>query len=477
MEPMQPIILDDLTLLKSLGKGNYAEVYLTMKKGRRELFATKRMDRKFAEEPDNIKYLKNEIEILKELNHKNVVRLEDIKVTNTDYYLVTEYCNGGTLTDCLGKYIQKNGHPFTEEIVQYLMRQIVDGLAYLHHKNIIHRDLKLDNILVQFNSQEDKENLNMMNCNLKIIDFGFAAHLGKLNKCYSLLGSPPNMDPKILEKMEDTLYGLNLDKKVGYDLKADIYSLGTLCYEMLMGKPVFSGVNLDGLLQKVETGSYKIPINLSKETVSFLNDMLQYDAIKRYTADQLARHHFLTRNVHEFTPIDVQKISKKISHDKLKINIKRNKTIGYIVDDDDENKLINNSINNLSQSTSSYKIPIQSSTPPNVINPQLFKTPNLNNNNINFQNTINSPQNSLLPTVSVNNQYSAYTPYYNLNNQYYIPQYQTSSVNSNLPVNVLTTSPVGYPTMQVQTLAVSNTGGYPVNNIISNNGILYNSYM
>ena len=190
--------IDDLTLLKCLGKGSFGEVYLTNKEGKSGLFATKKMDREFADLPQVSKYLKNEIAIMRELNHKNIVKLEDVKITKKHYYLVMEYCNGGSLSDCLNKYQELYNKTFSEEIVQYLMRQIIQGLKYIHNKNIIHRDLKLDNILVNFDSDEDKKNVNMMKAEVKIIDFGFATHLKKEDLCYSTLGSPINMDPKIL---------------------------------------------------------------------------------------------------------------------------------------------------------------------------------------------------------------------------------------------------------------------------------------
>ena len=110
---------------------------------------------------------------MKELNHKNIVKLEDVKVTTNHYYLVMEFCNGSSLTECLRKYQEKYGRPFSEEIVQYLMKQIIVGIRYIHKRNIIHRDLKLDNILVNFDSNADKQNVNMMKAIVKIIDFGF----------------------------------------------------------------------------------------------------------------------------------------------------------------------------------------------------------------------------------------------------------------------------------------------------------------
>ena len=79
------VIVDDLTLLQCLGKGSYGEVFLTSKQGKSELFATKKMERSYVDQPQVAKYLKNEIAILKELNHNNIAKLEDVKITQNHY--------------------------------------------------------------------------------------------------------------------------------------------------------------------------------------------------------------------------------------------------------------------------------------------------------------------------------------------------------------------------------------------------------
>ena len=334
--------VDDLTLIKFLGKGSYGEVYLTKKDGKSELFATKKMDRQLMDQPQISKYFKNEIAILRELKyHRNIVKLEDVKMTKKHYYLVMEYCNGGSLSDCLKKYQNKTGKPFSQEIVQFLMKQIINVMKYIHSVGIIHRDLKLDNILINFDSDYDKNNTNMMKSTVKIIDFGFATHMGNSNLCYSTVGSPINMDPNILIKMNENKMGIDNGKMLGYDQKADIWSLGTLCYEMLIGKSAFDSQSMQELVDKVQSGTYTIPTNLSKEVVSFLNAMLQFNSQKRLSCEELSRHAFLTKNVRDFEPIDLKKVSNKVNRNNLNINIKRNNTIWSIFNEEDENKLIN----------------------------------------------------------------------------------------------------------------------------------------
>ena len=128
------MLIDDLTLIKPLGKGAFGEVYLTSKQGSQERFATKKIDKKFTSNPKAKKYLDNEIAILKDINHPNIVKLYDVKETSQFYYLITEYCNGSSLTDCLDWYQEEKNCAFPEEVVQYLMRQIVSALKYLHEK-------------------------------------------------------------------------------------------------------------------------------------------------------------------------------------------------------------------------------------------------------------------------------------------------------------------------------------------------------
>ena len=298
-------IVDDLVLIKSIGKGNYGEVYLTQKKGRPEYYATKKMERSVCEKPENLKRLQYEINILKVLNHPNIVKFYGLKKTTNHWYLLTEYCNGGSLLGNLQKYMTNYRRPFPEEVVQYLMKQIVSALNYLHFNKIIHRDLKLDNILVTFKNEYDKSSLNMMKAIIKIIDFGFATKLnGPLT--FTALGTPTNMDPQILEHINTGI------PNSGYNEKVDIWSLGTLCYQMVVGHMAFSGRSMEELFQKVKKGNYSLPMTLSKEIVSFINGMLQQDPNKRLTANQLLNHEFLTKHPSQFQPIDVRQISGTI---------------------------------------------------------------------------------------------------------------------------------------------------------------------
>ena len=143
------MLVDDLTLIKPLGKGVFGEVFLTSKQGTSTKYATKKLDKsKYMNNSKAKKYLDNEISILKSINHPNIVKLIEIKDTSKYCYIVTEFCNGGSLSNCLEKYQEKNNVAFPEEIVQYIMKQVINAVKYLHQKKIMHRNLKFTNILI-----------------------------------------------------------------------------------------------------------------------------------------------------------------------------------------------------------------------------------------------------------------------------------------------------------------------------------------
>ena len=315
--------IGDISLIKLLGKGSFGEVYKSYKKSKNKYFATKKISREIADNPTLKKYFKNEIIILSSLNHPNIVKFEEAKGSNNSYYITMEYINGNSLSECLKDYMERNKKAFPEEIVQYLMKQIIEAVYYLHNLKIIHRDIKLSNIMVNFNSDQDKNDLNMMNAQIKLIDFGVSTILsaGKNNLAYTAIGTLENMDPVILKK-----YLKREDLNLGYDEKVDIWSIGTVCYELLIGKPLFYSKNYGELLRQVESGAYIVPKNVSREVVSFINSMLQQDSKIRLSAGELRNHPFLKNNVSTFKKMET------VMANKNSLLLKKNKTIWDIFD-------------------------------------------------------------------------------------------------------------------------------------------------
>ena len=334
--------IDDITLIKLLGKGSYGEVYLSKKKGRNEYFATKKMGEGKLDKYNTKKDIENEIELLKILRHPNIIGFEGYKMTKDCFYITMEFANGGSLSDCLTKYQAKYGKAFSEEIIQHLMRQIISALKFIHSKKVIHRDLKLDNIMASFDNENDKNNVNMLRAKVKIIDFGTAIKVGPNNLATTIVGSPINMDPAILKKYQNMMSNKAIrDPKQPYDEKVDIWSIGTACYQMLIGKPCFDAESMDELVTKIEQGTYSVPTTISKEMVSFLNGMLQYESDKRLSSEELENHPFLKKRVRDFEKIDIERVKRKIDNKGLNINVKKNQTIWSIFNEKDEQMFVN----------------------------------------------------------------------------------------------------------------------------------------
>ena len=360
-----------------IGKGSYGEVYLAIKKGTNQKLAIKKINKQKIQSSKKINSMMSEITILHMLNHPNIVKFYSWAQSENNYYIATEYVNGGDLAKCLKKYKEKFNTPFPEIIVKYLMKQILEALNYLHKNKIVHRDLKLENIMVNFDNQKDKDDLNMLKAKVKLIDFGVARHLNKKDLLKSAVGTLINMDPAIVENYRNIV--LNRKKKAinEYDEKCDIWSVGTVCYELIIGNKIFEANNLEDLWDKIQEGRYKIPKSLSVESISFLNAMLQFEGNKRSSAEDLLRHKFLTNDTKdfsymktEFAPKNSKKAMKKSIWDLFKDEDKYLK-----IEENNKYQNNNNNYNNKNNNNNQY--------------------PNYNNNiNININNNQKNSNNN-----------------------------------------------------------------------------------
>ena len=315
--------IDDYILGDSLGKGAFGETFLGTKKGSTMKYAIKKFNK--TQHGASLRYIEQGIKILKNCNHPNIIKLYEVKEKEKDIYVIEEYCNGGALDKFLEYYLKKKKEPFSEEIVQHIMKQLIDAMKYLHGKKIMHRDLKNENILLNYEDEKSRENKDIMKAKIKIIDFAFARYLKEGELAKSILGSPLNMSPYIL----NCLTSNEKRKNTGYGEKEEIWTLGTICYELLTGEPLFNSEDIEYLKIKVNKGDYYLPLSLSKEAISFLNCMLQFNSEKRLTAAQLSEHNFLKKNVSEFKKIDVNELKdvEIISQPSIVISIKDSKPI------------------------------------------------------------------------------------------------------------------------------------------------------
>ena len=316
---------------EEISKNGSSKVFLATKIDNGKKYAIKKIDKSYLNDKHYKKYVNNEIFILKNINNEYCVKLYDLVFDINYIYLVFEYCNGGDLEMCLKEQLRIHKEAFSQEVVQHIMRQVIAGFVYLHSAQILHRDIKLENILVIFPTEEDKKNLNMLKTKIKITDFGFARFLKGENLAKSVLGSPNSMDPRILRKMAR----LDNDTEFGYDKKADIWSLGIATYELLIGCPAFEASSYEELLGKIENGEYHIPhqVTLSIEAISFLNGMLQYNPNRRLDVAELSKQYFLTRDVKSFHKINLKRANKDMDlGESIILNAKKqdNSNIGDI---------------------------------------------------------------------------------------------------------------------------------------------------
>lgn len=307
-----------LELIQKIGEGSYGVVYLANvedpKTGQKMVHALKKIE-KNARLYQNKKRLNNEINILKFIKQCDyVIQFYSCDNKKDAYWLYFEYCNGLSLSNTmrklrenLSKTITKN-YKTIEGIIQYYMVQIVKGIKYLHQHNIIHRDIKPDNILVKFDSDNDYTDLYIRNSKIKIADFGFATILNKTKSfmANSVLGTLAYTPPEIakafkLQEDKNTKNNHNtLNDKIDYGFEVDIWSLGVLFYELLFNKKPFQ--TREDMIQSLEKKQYTIPRvdGVSIESLDFLFMMLQYDKKDRLTIEKLSQHPFILNNYNTF---------------------------------------------------------------------------------------------------------------------------------------------------------------------------------
>ncbi|KAJ4490043.1 other/ULK/ULK protein kinase [Lentinula aciculospora] len=245
-------------ITSEIGRGSFAIVYKGSHEETHKQVAIKtvKRDKLSAKLFDN---LRSEIQILKLLSHRHITRLIDIVQSQHNIYLVMEYCSGGDLTHYIKKrgrvetleYVPSPGaapqyypHPRTggldEIVVRSFLRQLARALKFLRQRNLIHRDIKPQNLLLNPASPQELARGHPLGVPiLKVADFGFARSLPKTMMAETLCGSPLYMAPEILGYKK-------------YDESADLWSVGAVLYEISVGKPPFRAQNHIELLKKIE---------------------------------------------------------------------------------------------------------------------------------------------------------------------------------------------------------------------------------
>lgn len=295
----------DFYLEDILGEGQFGQVYLTG--ANPGLCCGKIIPKEKTIDPRRKELLEREIAVLNKISkssNPNLLKLIDHGMDDKNYYLMTNYCNGGNLDEYLKELKEKKIQAFSEEMVQHVMKGILNGLNYLHKNNILHRDLKLQNIMIHYKSEEDRKNRNIFNSDIVIVDYGFARFLKPGESAKSKLGSPSYMDPNLIRERYNNRN--TNESEYEYDQKLDIWSLGILCYKMLVGCCAFSVEDLKQLIDNEVKRTYYLPTNIHRETYGFIKSMLNLNPEERPDTEILLNHPFITKKVSSFTKMDLR---------------------------------------------------------------------------------------------------------------------------------------------------------------------------
>ena len=260
---------------KALGQGSFGTVYLVKHLQLQRYYAMKVIKKKTKSNTEEDS-LMNEINILRKLDHPNILKITDFYNLKNEYNIITEYCQEGELFDEI-----KANAPFSEALTGWYMRQILQAVCYCHGCHIVHRDLKPENILIVKRAKNGFHHI-------KIIDFGTAKVFSKEKREHALIGSAYYIAPEVISR--------------NYTEKCDIWSCGIIMYILLTGRPPFNGQTEDDIMKKIKVGTFemtKYPWGIiSQEAKDLINDLLQLKPNKRITAEEALKHKwFSTKGV------------------------------------------------------------------------------------------------------------------------------------------------------------------------------------
>jgi serine/threonine protein kinase len=327
---------------KKIGKGGFGEVFIAYEKNSmNKIYAAKEIkydklknaDNGEDEKEDSKKEIKdmndvlnktiielnNEVSILLDFNNKNLVKLYDIVSNDNSISLILEYSNGGDLAKVFSKWANKNkSEVLPENIIRKIIKDVLNGLSCLHRNYIIHHDIKLQNILVFFNNEEDLNNLNLIKAHYKLSDFGLSQYYVDL-KNVQFGGTMDYLPFEILNCMKYSKNNNNEEmKKYLQSDKIDMFAIGILIYKLLFCLNPFvtnKSTKTEAILKSINENTFDIlqikfgnRKKISKEILVLLDTLLKKNPEKRYKSELCEFSRFITRKSKDFHYIDKNNI-------------------------------------------------------------------------------------------------------------------------------------------------------------------------
>jgi len=245
--------------------------------------------------------LQREIEIMKKVNHPNIIHLRGVYEVDKYVFLVMEYVSGGELFDRIAEKEQ-----YSERDAVIVMRKVIESIDYLHKNGIAHRDLKPENILLA-NQSSDTD--------IKLADFGLSRMIDQGTMMKTACGTPTYVAPEVL-------------KATGYGTETDLWSCGVVTYILLSGYLPFLADTVPELFDLILAGDYSFPADswqmISDYAKDFINGLLTVDPALRLTAEQALKHDWIINadkaSTEDLGKKRVKEFSKTLFDRKMELN-------------------------------------------------------------------------------------------------------------------------------------------------------------
>lgn len=261
--------IDNYLIGSQIGQGAYAIVRSAIVRATNKKIAIKTYEKVKLLDPHRKRCVKREIEILEKLNHPNIVKMYEVIDTSKHVHIAMEYVGGTSLHG----YLKRRPNRRVDETeARRIFKQVLYGIEYCHNKNVTHRDLKLENILL------DDAN------NVKIIDFGFGTCFPHEKKVKLFCGTPSYMAPEIVNRIEYS------------GPPADVWALGVLLFVLLCGCYPFKAQVDKELYKKIQHGQFSVPSSISQGSRSLITRILRINPDKRPSVSDIIKDNWVMSN-------------------------------------------------------------------------------------------------------------------------------------------------------------------------------------